>query len=546
MKPVKQILRLLSLFLCALMVFPLLYTSSDTEKNAANAASDVQATVRIALSAPELGTAIFLSAPVSQSGFTFGISSDRSFTPLFSTSATSLAIFPDRNVQITVKDGIASGCALDNGNCGAYNIRMDQLYSSYDEARAAANRVTEGYVARVSGGYEVRYGDFNTEAEAKSAMGSKSGCSVAAPVSGGICVVDCTSGRLILEYEYTESLAIRARDGGEVSLNTEGGRKNYPGFFKYEAPSYLKVVNVLDLETYVKCVMANEIGTNVSVETRRAFSVLIRTVPLNSKHESHGFDVCDSECCQVYLGTYRRDRENDAIVDSTKGQYITYEGSPINCLYHSSNGGTSCSSVAAWGGTEIPYLTSVSLKEDSENPSEIWQYTFTEDELYEFLSSRSAFRGLSGGISNVSIEATDPYGSGYVTLLSVTDVNLNRVAVETSEEIRKALRFDSANFTVAYSMKANILNAEGETENAAVGGYIDENGVYQAFDSFDKLPVAGTDESFGADSIVFDGIGTGHGVGFSSVGSEQLVAEGYSYRYIIQFYFRGTEISYIS
>ena len=38
------------------------------------------------------------------------------------------------------------------------------------------------------------------------------------------------------------------------------------------------------------------------------------------------------------------------------------------------------------------------------------------------------------------------------------------------------------------------------------------------------------------------GVGSGHGVGFSATGSEKLSLEGYDFRYILQFYFKGTEI----
>jgi stage II sporulation protein D len=315
------------------------------------------------------------------------------------------------------------------------------------------------------------------------------------------------------------------------------------GFFVFYATSKMKVINVLDMETYTKCVMSNEIGTNATVETRRAFSVLVRTVALHAyKHDKYGADVCYTTCCQVYLGTYRRSSENDAIVDSTKGQYVAYEGEPISCLYHNSNGGASCSSVAAWGGSEIPYLTSVTLKEDAGNISEMWQYTFTQKELYDFLSSRGAFSGLEGGIHDVRIDGTDPYGSGYVTLLSVTDRYGNEVSVKTSEKVRTALKFQSANFTVSYSAQAEVVGADGTVSTRKIGGYVDANGKYVEFDSFEKYTLAGTDETFGADTIRFDGVGVGHGVGFSSNGSEQLAEQGYSYRYIIQFYFSGTEI----
>lgn len=541
MKHANRALRLLTLFLCVLMLVPLV-CGFNPGQSSADAASPIGNTVRVGLSVPELGTAVFLSSAISESGFSIGTYNGETFSPLFSTASTSLALFPDRNVQVNFKDdGTAKGCALDNGNFGSYSIRTEQFYTDYQTARSAADKI-DGFVAFVEGGFEVRYGSFATESDAQSAV-AKAGHTVASPAKGGLVVADCNTGKRLLEYERTDMLALRAKDGGEVSLNNYSGRKSYLGFFAFSAPSYMKVINVLDLELYVKCVMANEIGTNVSVETRRVFSVLIRTVPMNRKHDKYGMDVCNTECCQVYLGSFRRDAENDAIVDSTKGEYITYQGTPINCLYHSSNGGASCSSVAAWGGTEIPYLTSVTLGENIDNPSEVWQYTFTKDGLYAFLSEQAEFAGLAGSIADVTIDATDPYGSGYVTALSVTDKFGGKITVETSEVIRRALRFESANFTVTYETNADILTADGVKEDSSVDGYLDADGVYHAFDSFEEHSIAGTDDKMSAGRIVFDGVGTGHGVGLSSVGSEQLVSEGYSYRYIIAFYFQGTEIS---
>lgn len=355
-----------------------------------------------------------------------------------------------------------------------------------------------------------------------------------------ILLEDARSGEVLYTHESALPLAIKGAGGHPITLQ----ERIYPGFLELQTEgngSALRIVNVVDRETYVKCVMSTEIGSNASREVRRAFSVLIRTVPMTPKHTSHGCDVCDSSCCQVYRGIYKRDAENDAIVDSTAGEYITYEGIPIQCLYHGGNGGASCSSVAAWGG-DVPYLQSVVLPEDGENTSEVWQQVFTEEELFKYLSSRAAFRGIKDGISSVEIQETDPYGSSYVTLLSVTDGRDNTVSVQTSEDVRRALRFQSANFTVSYTMDATVVNADGSTEAQAVTGYVDADGVYRAFSSFEDIPVTGAEEPVSANLIIFDGVGSGHGVGFSGVGAEQLVAQGYSYKYLITFYFEGTEI----
>ncbi len=543
MKSVKTCRRLLAAVLCVACV--LLPGTGLLARTSAASATQTQliTQVRVGLCLPEKDTGVFVSSAVSKGGFAIGTyrETDRSFVSLLELSATAIALLPDRNANLTFDGGVVSGRASDSGILGAYNLTDGKLYTGYSAALSAAKSKHDGFVACVDGGYQVRFGHYFTQKEAQSAAGKN--YKVASPVEGGIALVDGNTGKTVLEYERSVPLAMRSKNGSEVELNTVTARHGYLGFFVFYASSCMKVINVLDMETYTKCVMANEIGTNATVETRRAFSVLVRTVALHaSKHQKQGADVCYTTCCQVYLGTYRRSAENDAIVESTKGQYVAYEGEPISCLYHKSNGGASCSSVAAWGNSEIPYLTSVTLKEDNDNISEMWQYTFTKEELYDFLSTRDAFDGLEGGIQDVSIQGTDPYGSGYVTLLSVTDRYGNAVSVKTSEKVRTALKFQSANFTVSYSAQTQMVGAGGTVSTQSVGGYVDANGNYVEFDSFEQYPVAGTEDTFGADIIQFDGVGVGHGVGFSSNGSEQLAQQGYSYRYILQFYFAGTEI----
>ena len=48
--------------------------------------------------------------------------------------------------------------------------------------------------------------------------------------------------------------------------------------------------------------------------------------------------------------------------------------------------------------------------------------------------------------------------------------------------------------------------------------------------------------SIAPDKVIISGVGSGHGVGFSATGSEKLSLEGYNYKYILNFFFNGTEI----
>lgn len=356
---------------------------------------------------------------------------------------------------------------------------------------------------------------------------------------GSLALKDGNTGKLLETRAPGIPLSLRGKTG-VITLDTGKTAYDYPASLVFSvAEGKLKIIAVTDLETYTKCVMANEIGTNASVEVRLAFSLLVRTVALHGrKHQSAGADVCAGTCCQLYLGNYRRSEENDAIVDATRGQYVAYRGEPITCPYHHSNGGATCSAAAAWGGSGKPYLVSVFLEETEEFPGKTWEKTFTRKEL----SALSAFSALESVLS-LQVEEQDPHGSSYVTLLTAVDTRGNRATLETSERIRTALGIPTGNFTLSYAMEVTAVTEEGKAVPLNAPGYLDENGSFLPVDSFAEYSV--TEASpVGAEVLVLSGKGQGHGVGFSSEGAEQLAAKGWKYPAILQFYFPGTEIAY--
>ncbi len=504
--------------------------------------SYVEPSVRVGIfvSAPLFDSRMFSSYNTSASGFEIGYASGNSFSSLFSVSEKAIIILPQVNASV---DG--TNCTPnEKGNIGAYSAVMGS-YSSASSAFSAA-KTMGGFVAVVKGGYEVRKFASNSEAAAKSASGNRP---VASPVSGGITVVNASTGKILFTFEDTSrTLVLRGKNGNSMNLpmiHRSGSVKyyDYLGHFEYSVgENKLSAINVLGLEDYTKCVMANEIGTNVSVETRKAFSVLARTVPLGSKHAKRGYDVCNnSACCQVYYGLHRMSEENNQIVESTRGLFCAYEGKPITVLYHNSNGGASCSSVAAWGGVEVPYLTSVFLEEAGEGDT--WKKEYTKKEFYEYLISRKTFSSLSDDDISMKILGKDPYGSDYITILSVSDGSGNTITVETSEDVRSACGFTSANFELEYSTDITVITGDGKIETRPVTGVMTSEG-YKAFEGFDesyKTPMGTTIEP---QKVTIDGAGVGHGVGFSAVGSEKLSKDGYSYKYILTFFFNGTTLEY--
>ena len=492
--------------------------------------------VRIGLyaSVAVLDTRRFSSNFVSANGFDVGYSDGENFTKLFSVDNNSIIILPQVNASIE-----RDHCIVDNnGTIGSYSAVMGS-HSTFDSAKAQSD-----FVAVTNGGFESRKFASTSSEKVKNLSGGRP---VSSPVSGGFTVVDAQSGKIIFTFENTQKrFAVRAKNGGTVKVPVthytgNENRFEYQGFFEISnSEGLLQIINCLGLEDYTKCVMSNEIGTNVSVETRKAFSVLARTVAIASKHSGRGFDVCNNEgCCQVYFGTYRMSEENNKIVDSTKGLVCRYNGEAINVLYHNSNGGASCSSVAAWGGNEVPYLTTV-FQEELDGGDK-WEKVYSKHEFFEYLSSRRTFSSLSDDDISMKILEKDPYGSDYITVLSVSDGSGNVVTVENSEAIRNACGFVSANFEVRYSVDMDIVTSDGSVEKRPVSGIMTSEG-YKPLESFGDTIRTTAGIEVEADKIVINGQGVGHGVGFSATGSEKLAKDGYSYKYILTYFFKGITV----
>ncbi len=475
---------------------------------------------------------MFCSKTDSASGFEIGYSDGNNFSASFSIPNTTIYIMPQVNA-----DFVDGNCKKGEGNVGSYSIFVSK-HGSYGEAASKAKKES-GFVAIVADGFEVRK---NPSVSAEKAGNG----TVVAPAQNGLTVLDA-NGKILFTFENTgKRFALRGKNGSvELPMIHHSGAVNtfaYWGFFEYGvSDGLLSMVNCLGLEDYTKCVMANEIGTNVTVETRKAFSILARTTPLGGKHNDDGFDVCcHPACCQVYQGLKRMSEENNAIVDSTRGMICTYNGSPITVLYHASNGGASCSSVAAWGGKDVPYLTTVFLDEDGE--TDLWELSFTKEEFADYIASRSKITGLSGDALSMTVLETDPYGSDYITVLSLTDDEGNTTELRNAEFIRSACGFDSANFRVEYSADISVATVNGNAVTKTVNGVLTAEG-YKAFDSFDDVYETSSGESVGPDRITIKGQGRGHGVGFSALGSDKLATDGYSYKYILEFFFGGSNIT---
>ncbi len=128
-------------------------------------------------------------------------------------------------------------------------------------------------------------------------------------------------------------------------------------------------VEEIPLEEYTACCVFGEMPVGFEASALMAQAVAVRTFTVRqstlgkSKHKNA--DVCtNSACCQSYVSfedkkvsDENRKKLLDA-VNATKGIIMTYEGMPIEAVYHASSGEYTLNSEDVWGG-RVEYLRSV-------------------------------------------------------------------------------------------------------------------------------------------------------------------------------------------
>ena len=122
------------------------------------------------------------------------------------------------------------------------------------------------------------------------------------------------------------------------------------------------IVNELPLEEYLLGVVPNELSPTTfgQLEALKAQAVAARTYIIRNlgQYRQEGYDICDTDSCQVYFGAGTEDPLATRAVTETRGVIATYNGQPINALYSSTCGGRTEDSGNIFE-EKLPYLVSV-------------------------------------------------------------------------------------------------------------------------------------------------------------------------------------------
>ena len=301
------------------------------------------------------------------------------------------------------------------------------------------------------------------------------------------------------------------------------GKSYYGGLRVTAVNGAMRLVNEVGLEDYVAGVLPYEMSPSWPQAALQAQAVAARTYALNNMKSNQGkdYDVTPSTDYQVYNGKEGETESTREAVRRTQGIVMTYNGEPINALFHSDGGGYTEDAVNVWG-NDLPYLKGV--KDFSTHAgTRSWLITTNRKEVESKL--RAAGKSV-GTLKRIELTpmgkqpfATSDRGvSGRVK--QATFVGSDKKLTLTGDQLRSIFGLKSTLFDFYVNHKPSVNQKPGKS--------------YHSFTSKN-------------DVVYILGHGWGHGLGMSQWGAYEMAQKAPDnkeyYKTILKHYYTGVNLN---
>ncbi|MFO7599063.1 MAG: SpoIID/LytB domain-containing protein [Candidatus Desulfacyla sp.] len=247
----------------------------------------------------------------------------------------------------------------------------------------------------------------------------------------------------------------------------------------------LMLLNIVDMEAYLKSVVPSESYASWPLETLKAQAVAGRTYAYYQilHRKTWDFDVVDDEGDQAYKGIQQETARTSQAVKETRGMLLLHQDKPILAMYSANSGGHTADAGAIFNLSK-PYLKAQPDPESLKGKMAQWTKKHSVSEVEAGLKNRGVkVKGLQ------RIEAAERGPSGRIIKVRVVSSS-GSVVVNTRTTLGRALKLPE----ILLEIKR-------------------DNGQF-----------------------IFDGRGWGHGVGYSQWGSA-IQGKTTSYDRILAFYY---------
>ena len=270
----------------------------------------------------------------------------------------------------------------------------------------------------------------------------------------------------------------------------------YRGYITLLKKNGLTVINNIQVEDYLYGVVPKEMPSNWPAEALCAQSVAARTFALKNRkrHSEEGFDLCNTSHCQVYEGMSAEMRTTTEAVNNTRGEVLFYKGAIIDALFHTDSGGMTESSENVWG-SSVPYLRAVTETQMQTQP---WNRSIS----------------MASFVQKIEVDGK--------ILGTLREIRLSPLLIGKDSEDRTP------------SGRVRSMEFIGSKGRVILSG----NDLRSMF----SLPSTLFHVRYGNSEIIFNGYGSGHGLGLSQWGAKTLADQRKNYKDILFHYYTGVTL----
>ncbi|MBP3941335.1 MAG: Ig-like domain-containing protein, partial [Christensenellaceae bacterium] len=329
------------------------------------------------------------------------------------------------------------------------------------------------------------------------------------------------------------------------------GSYHYKGNMKFTIVSgNLQLVNHVYIEDYIPGVLVGEIGDYFPIEVQKSQAIIARTYAVTHMSDSGTFDLYDTSRSQVYKGYNASWTNCIAGAEATAKQLLYCDSELVDVYYTNSNGGyVECYQHAWYPRAVEPYdivREDTWDRDNAKSPKESLK-------IYKDLSANSLATNLSNYLKDLVASKADSERAD-VTLVSIDKIEPKTIASDhTSMPAEKC----SAHGAEKYANHSEFLSVCPNYTGFAVTLKAKISGTTKSYTvemDATKLKVDGTYEVYSKTNLrlfrleetdsyyTLSQVRSGHGVGFSQHGAQQMAKSGWTYEQMIDFYYPNCEI----
>lgn len=281
---------------------------------------------------------------------------------------------------------------------------------------------------------------------------------------------------------------------GAISMAAHGERLMLVYPLRVTAQNGVLVFAVdMPTEAYVERVVASESSARDGLESLKALAIVARSFALHQAHGHAEYNLCDSTHCQLLHWVWEPEQKTEAHLATlaTAGETLWFHEYRAETWFHQNCGGRTASPGEVWPGRKGP----------------LW------------LAGREDWYCTEGGARQWTADLSLADLSTALAIAHLATPGWTTLDVSRRGESGRAIM-----------LRVGTREIVAEDFRLAIGRALGWNLVLSNWYEVSRR----------GDHFLFDGRGSGHGVGLCQAGAATMSSEGRSAEEILQHYFRGT------